>query len=634
MKRILPYILMLALIFALTLAFGSCDDVSGLINEVIEAGNQLPDASTSGSLDNPNGQDNNPNHDDEGKNDNNEDEEPIPHIHDYVETVTEPTCTEYGYFTYTCAGCGDSFIGKQLDFKKHDFVDKICTMCGLDYYSDTLAFYPSDDGEYYILSGIGSCVERDIIIPSTHDGLPVKYIQHSAFSNCTDITSIIIPDSITSIGEYAFDYCTNLASISIPDSVTSIGEYAFRECTSLAYNEYDNAYYLGNDNNPYTVLINSKSEDIKTCAINENTKVIYGSAFQGCISLESITIPDSVTSIETYAFEACLTITDIHIGSGVKNIGGRAFDECLTIMSITVDESNESYQSIDGNLYTKDGKTLVRYASGKTDSSFVIPDIVTIIAANAFNKCGNIENVVIPDSVTSIGDSAFFACDNLKDVTIGNSVTSIGAVTFYGCDKLENVTLGNSITSIDELSFMHCYNLMSITIPESVTTIADNAFQYCYRLVEVINKSSLDIVAGSEEYGYIAYYAIEVHTGESKIVNQDDYVFYTCDSVNYLVDYIGVSNSTLTLPDSYNAEIYKIHNYAFYRSIFLFTVNIPDTVTYISSYAFEFCPNFKSINYEGTIEQWRSISKDLDTSKYTVYCTDGEIANGGTVTYY
>ena len=147
---------------------------------------------------------------------------------------------------------------------------------------------------------------KSVTIPNS-----VTNIEESAFYDCSGLKSVTIPNSVTSIGRAAFRECTGLTSVTIPDSVTSIGDYAFYGCNNLNYNEYDNAYYLGNDNNKYVVLIKAKNTSITSCVINENTKVIYGSAFENCSSLTSITIPDSVTSIENSAFRSCSGLTSI-----------------------------------------------------------------------------------------------------------------------------------------------------------------------------------------------------------------------------------------------------------------------------------------------------------------------------------
>ena len=161
-------------------------------------------------------------------------------------------------------------------------------------------------------------------------------IGYYAFAYCDSLTSVTIPDSVTSIGYYAFAYCDSLTSIVIPDSVTDIGGEAFEYCDNLQYNEYGNAFYLGNDENPYVVLIEAKNQSIASVDIHTSTRVICPVAFEDCTSLTSVTIPDSVTSIGYRAFEYCTSLATVTIGNGVTSIGGWAFEDCDSLEGVHI----------------------------------------------------------------------------------------------------------------------------------------------------------------------------------------------------------------------------------------------------------------------------------------------------------
>ena len=208
-------------------------------------------------------------------------------------------------------------------------------------------------------------------------------------------------------------------------------------------------------------------------------------AFINCTSLTSITIPSSVTSIGARAFHSCSGLTSITIPSSVTSIGDGPFVGCSGLTNIEVDTNNPNYKSIDGNLYTKDGKTLIAYAIGKTDTSFAIPNSVTSIGWGAFSGCSNLTSITIPESVTSIGWAAFHSCSGLTSITIPESVTSIGSSAFYWCTSLTSITIPESITSISSSAFFCCSSLTNITIPDSVTYIGDSAFSGCNSLITV-----------------------------------------------------------------------------------------------------------------------------------------------------
>ena len=302
----------------------------------------------------------------------------------------------------------------------------------------------------------------------------VTSIGGDAFNDCDSLMSITIPNSVTSIGERAFNDCDSLMSITIPNSVMSIGDGAFSRCDNLQYNLFGNAKYLGNADNPYLYLALSISDSILECSIHPETRFIGESAFSGCKNLTSITIPDSVVSI-----------------------GGAAFDGC-SCKNIFVSSGNKLYQDIGGVLFNRERTQLLCYPAGRTDSSYTIPRIVTVIGKSAFNGCSNLTSITIPNSVRSIDAGAFYGCSNLTSISIPSSVTSIGEVAFNGCSSLTDIAIPSSVISIGEGAFRDCSSLKSVTVPSNVTRISDLTFCDCSSLTSItIPKSVTSIGFGA-----------------------------------------------------------------------------------------------------------------------------------------
>lgn len=223
------------------------------------------------------------------------------------------------------------------------------------------------------------------------------------------------------------------------------------------------------------------------------TSIFWG-AFAECTGVKRIKIPNSVITCEMSAFDYCYSLETIVISESVTDIGDTPFDDCNSLKNIVVDKNNPNYKSIDGNLYSKDGKTLIRYAIGKEETSFTIPDCVTNIDHGAFEDCKTLESVFMPDSVTSVGNRIFSWCSSLKSIRLSNSIDEISGGMFNYCTSLTDVVIPNSVTSIDQNAFESCKSLLKIEIPETITIINDHTFAGCESLQSVnIPKSVIKI---------------------------------------------------------------------------------------------------------------------------------------------
>ncbi|MBE6602406.1 MAG: hypothetical protein E7637_07905 [Ruminococcaceae bacterium] len=388
-------------------------------------------------------------------------------------------------------------------------------------------------------------------------------IPDGAFTDSKLLVSVTLPEGITHIGAAAFSGCERLTDFTLPeDTITFIGAAAFDGCTKII--ETDGAIqYLGK----WAVKCAPFYATTYTTLRND-TIGIAAEAFANCFGLLEIAIPDSVKYINANAFMKCSELRNITVGTAAESIDATAFIACFKLENIIVAEANATYQSIDGNLYSKDGKTLLRYAVGKTDISFEIPS-----------------------TVTTVGDYAFYCASNLFIITVPADVTTIEDNAFYGCQKLVEV-----------------YNLSSLTIK------ADKKNGYVGYYALNIRTSEADASkVWVDENGYVFY----------EDVTEDS-------AACYLIAYIG-TETDLILPATCNGREYEIYKYAFYYNESLKSVTIPKSVTKLGDYSFTGCFGITSITFKGTVEQWtalipnpkKPVWNNNSVLAFEVKCSDG-----------
>lgn len=451
-----------------------------------------------------------------------------------IDNAVNPTCTEVGFTVGAhCSVCNKTLVSQTVvSAVGHNRVDANCTVCGERVESEGLLYELSSDGTYYSVSGIGTCTDTYVVIPSTYNNLPVLSIGDSAFNrcenlvgvdipmgitrisryafgNCTSLTNLIIPDSVTTIDPLVFAGCTNLTKIIIPSAITTVGWHAFDGCSSLTFNEDDDAYYLGNDCDPYVLLFKAKTTDIVSFTFQSNTKIIYDYAFSDCANLTSIDISNDITNIGCSAFSGCSNITNITIPDSVISIDDASFMSCRSLVSVSIGKG------------------------------------ITSISQWLFAHCTSLANVIIADSVTYIGSGAFCGCSSLESIVIPDSVTEIGAGVFEDCVKLTNVTIPKGLIKIHNGAFFNCSNLISVTLPESLTYIGYSVFEECSEL------NSINFTSTIEQW--------------NNIRKADSWDEYTCSYTIYCTDGEITKDGTITYYPETDETLYtRDGNYIYF----------------------------------------------------------------------
>ncbi len=428
--------------------------------------------------------------------------------------------------------------------------------------------------------------------------LPDSSEEYEGYTLCRNLATILIPNSVTTIGDDAFWNCDSLISVTMPNSVLTIGSGSFRGCY-----------------------------DLISVTIPDSVTSIGSFAFDDCYDLTSVTISDSVTTIGECAFRYCSSLTSVTIPDSVTTIGDYAFGSCSSLQ-----EFKGKFASEDGRCLIIDG-TLNSFASvGLTE--YTIPDSVTSIGRYAFSHCSSLTSVTIPDSVTTIGHHAFSYCSSLISTTITNGVTTVEDYAFWHCESLTDVVLPNSVATIGDWAFEGCSSLTSVAIGNGVTEIGCMAFLDCTSLTNVyckaitpptgsigmfqsnasnriiyVPRQSVESYISAEHWRTYASYILgyDFKGDDEEPSTSNNIITYTATSK--VEPYSGERNNYADALTSFGANIIsnewdvttgngvitfdgdvtKIGLWAFGNCINLTGITIPNSVTEIEQFAFEHC---------------------------------------------
>ncbi len=509
-----------------------------------------------------------------------------------------------------CSNCGYTTYSRRetTEFLPHSFVDGKCKDCGLPKEATPGVLYKIVDNQYAAAYKITKNVYGTLVIASEYKGYPVrevfgltsKYepeiykeitkvilpegltkIGFSAFYRMSGLVNITIPTTVTEISSSAFAGCVSLRELYIPEGVTKIGGEAFSDMvslksisipstlTELGFYAFKGCQSLSSVKLPDKIKslemgMFSECFSLKEVKLPSGLEVIHSNAFSRCKSLFSVEIPDSCKTIQDGAFSESL-ILRIHIPANVEDISQNAFSGCDYIRELTIDTANKKYTAKNGCIIKKDDKSL--FIAIGTAEDFAIPNDGSVIriTKNAFQTSTSVASIEIPSTIIEIEDGAFAEITNLKHLTIKSGELKLSSFQFADCKNLLTVVIEDEIEKIPPGCFSGCESLTDITIPASVKIIGESAFEGC---------SSLERISIPDGVSNIGFYA-----------------FKGCKSLK--------------------------------------EINIPGSVTEIGSKIFEYCSSLTQINFGGSTEDWKKIYKTPgwdDECKFTVKCTDGEIA--------
>lgn len=494
----------------------------------------------------------------------------------------------------------------------------------------TLLSYPAGkkDTSYVVpesVKSIGACAFMGADLSSLTLPQNLTSIGWSTFETCRNLTSMTIPDSVTSIGFAAFRFCSSLTSVTIPWQVTKIEEQAFRDCANLM-----DVYYTGGQARWNRIEILDGNEPLNIATIHFESTATVGSGDCGDSLTWSVDTDGTLTISGTGAM---WDYSEIFVGDGDWHTTAPWYAYSPT------------------RLVLEKGITYIgKYAFSGCGiaGDLTLPDGVTEIGENAFASCSSLTSVVLSQSVAWLDDSAFLNCSGISSLTMPEGMTSIGYAAFWGCGSLTSVTIPASVTDVDRAAFGNCGSLENIavdgrnvyyisvdgvlfnknrttlvaypsgkrgtayTIPKGVTSIGANAFSYCRNLTDVT------IPQGVTEIGESAFESCDSLTGVTipeSVTYIGWYVFDGCRSLASVkipksVTSIGESAflncsslTNVTIPEN----VTSIECRTFYGCKSLTSVTIPKSVTVIASYAFNGCDNMKDVYYTGNQSQWDKI---------------------------
>ncbi len=516
----------------------------------------------------------------------------------------------------------------------------LASCSSIETYDDYLCRLDAETDSYVITGYRGSATELNI--PASLNGKPVTQIANDAFRGYVKITKVVLPDTVTSIGQSAFLGCTALTSFEA-GKITAIPDAAFSGCTALTdvklpeglteigYRAFSGCKALTAVSIPTTV------EKIYHYAFADCTALtsfgvksdlsVYANAFSGCTALKTISTPatpaDAVYKFsDGVMFSAdgktivsfILDAASYEIPANVTSVSGGAFFGKLTLTEFTVASGNSSFKAENGVLYTADGTTLVAYPAGKSGDSFELPKEVTKLADCAFSGNPLLKNITLNDTLTSIGKSAFENCTALTELNVGNATATVGEKAFAGCNALASYIIadkapaykfiGGVLFTADEtglVSYPAGKTETSYIIPATVKTVAPGAFALGEALTEIKlaeGNTNFKVIDG------VLYSADGATLIAFPCKNAKAELFEVPENVTAIAEgaFRNSSIKSIVIPKA----VLTIEADTFRDCAELSIVDMDGAVNKIGNNAFNGCDALIKVFYSGTEAQWAS----------------------------
>ena len=591
----------------------------------------------------------------------------------YTATENVPTCTESATVNYQCSSCGHTW-SEVFPALGHNFVNNICTRCGVEIEYDGsrgLEYTVSDDGTYAILTGIGTCTDKDIVTATTYNDLPVTEIG-GGFYKIDEIRSVTVSDNVTYIE--GLRWCANLEEVHLPKSLSLVSIDAFKSNPKLRVITIDPENQLfsaiGNcliEKETKTIIVGCTGSIIPS---DESVLYIGGEAFRGagmteimipegieridayafasCASLKSVYLPDSLVTLGyavfyhsselesvrigknlevlgSLVFTGCTKLNNLSFPKTLKRMGELVFYECNALTSVSFEGTGAEWQAIEklgwwntGAMFSvvhcSDGDVEPCEYDGSRGLLYVQYGDYAQLAG--IGTCTD-KDIVIASTyngvpVVIIEDGAFRNNKNIRSVTIPSKVHYIGEDAFAFCTSLESVVMPANLKILGSGAFNGCSALKSINLPEGITEIDSYVFSECSSLTEIAIPEGVTVI-GNEAF-YLCKNLKKI-TLPSTLERIQDWAFAGCESLE-----------TVRIPDSVTqisirafsdcknlslltlgAGVELIEESAFENCTSLGYVKFPKSLRLLANDAFAGCTSLTNIHYDGTIQEWTSV---------------------------